>query len=540
MSRSDRDQLGKAAGLGAARATRRRFLTGVGASAALALGGTLHGIGAPVAAAQVRAGSEELFRLGVASGDPLPDGVVLWTRLVPAPFDPAGGMEPSPVTVEWQVAEDEGFTRIVRDGAATARPEYAHSVHVDVRGLRPWRHYFYRFRAAGQLSPTGRTRTAPEPSQSPDLLTLAVASCQKWDDGFYHAYRDVADRDHDLVLFLGDYIYESHVKPGGGVRGGSRPDIVDRTPMSLDEYRFRYTLHKLDPDLQSAHAASAWAVTMDDHEVEDNWAGTHSHLLETPEFLVRRANALRAYWEHMPMRTPQRPDGPDMQLYRRIGYGQLADLFVMDTRQHRSKIVADGDWVQPDDEARDPARTITGDAQEGWLLDGCETSSATWKVLAQQVVMAQLDKQPGAGELSPMSTWDGYAASRDRVLGGLVERDVDNLVVLTADIHHNFVGDLKLDFRDPDSAVIGSEFIATSITSTGDGEDQTSWGDTILGECPHLKFHNNQRGYVSCRITADEWASDYRVVDRVSSEDGTVSSRARFVIEEGVAGVSEL
>lgn len=536
---ADRTQLSRGEGLAAATATRRRFLTAVGASACLALGGTLHGVTAPVASAQPRTGAADLFQLGVASGDPLPDGVVIWTRLVQAPFEPYGGLEPTNVAVEWQVAEDEGFTTIVRDGTATARPEYAHSVHVDVRGLRPWRHYFYRFRVDGQVSPVGRTRTAPEPSQSPELLTLAVASCQKWDNGFYHAHRDLAERDHDLVLFLGDYIYESHVLPGGGVRGGSRPDLVDRTPMSLDEYRLRYTLHKLDPDLQAAHAASAWAVTMDDHEVEDNWAGSYSQKLETPEFLVRRANAFRAYWEHLPMRIAQRPEGPDMQLYRKLRYGRLAEMFILDTRQHRSRIVADGDWIEPDDEARDPDRTITGDAQEKWLLDGCGESAATWKVLAQQVVMGHLDKQPGAGQLSPMSTWDGYVASRDRVLGGLVERDVDNLVVLTADIHRNFVGDLTLDFDDPDSAVIGSEFVATSISSTGDGSDQTEWGDTILGECPSLKFHNNQRGYVSCRVTPEEWISDYRVVDKVSTEDGTVSSRAQFKIEEGVAGVFE-
>lgn len=538
MTTDGHEPFSRADGLAAARSTRRRFLTGTGASAFLALTGSLYGIAGPAASARTPSTGDDLFTLGIASGDPLPDGVVIWTRLAPEPFEAYGGMDREDVVVEWQVAEDDHFDKIIRSGEATARPAYAHSVHVDVRGLQPWRHYFYRFRVGDQISPVGRTRTAPKPSQKPEKMTLALASCQKWDDGFYAAHRDIADRDHDLVLFVGDYIYESAVKPDGGVRGGSRPGVVDREPISLDEYRFRYTLHKLDPDLQAAHAAAAWVVTMDDHEVEDNWAGPYSGSSDTAEFLVRRANALRAYWEHMPLRVAQRPDGPDMQLYRRVRYGQLADLYVMDTRQYRSKIVGDAkEWEPPNDEAADPARTITGDQQEQWLLDGCGASTATWKVLAQQVMLAHLDKQPGAGELSPMSTWDGYTASRDRVLDGLVERDVDNLVVLTGDIHHNFVSDLKQDFADVDAPVIGSEFITTSITSTGDGTDQSTWGDTILAECPHLKFHNAQRGYVSCEISGDAWTADYRVVDRVSDSGGTVSSRARFVVEEGKAGV---
>lgn len=539
MSSTTPDVLTRSEELRVAGATRRRFLTGTGASACLALTGALSGVGAPAARARVPRTSSDLFALGVASGDPLPDGVVLWTRLVPEPFEPYGGLEPVNVPVQWQVAEDEQFQRVVRSGDATARPEYAHSVHVDVRGLQPWRHYYYRFRVGTQISPVGRTRTAPAAGQTPQELKLAVASCQKWDDGFYLAHRDIAEGDHDLVLFLGDYIYESHIKANGGVRGGTRPDVVDREPLSLDEYRLRYTVHKLDPDLQAAHAASAWAVTVDDHEVEDNWAGPLSDDLETPEFLVRRANAFRAYWEHMPLRTAQRPTGPDMQLYRRLRYGKLADVFVLDTRQYRSKIAADGEWVAPNEESADPARTITGDTQEQWLLDGCGQSTATWTVLAQQVVMAHLDKQAGAGELSPMSTWDGYSASRDRILGGLVERDVRNLVVLTGDIHHNFAGDLKGDFYDPAAPVIGSEFITTSITSKGDGTDQTSWGETILGECPHLKFHNDQRGYVSCRVTPQEWLADYRVADMVTSTGGTIASRAQFVVDEGAPGVQE-
>lgn len=537
MKSTTRGSLSRRDELQAATATRRRFLTGTGASAGLALTGALSGLHTSPAEARTPSTSDNLFTLGVASGDPLPHAVVIWTRLAPQPFEPYGGLDPVNVPVQWQVSEDEQFRRIVRSGEAMARPEYAHSVHVDVQGLRPWRHYFYRFRVGSQVSPTGRTRTAPRGVQRPDAIRLAVASCQKWDDGFYLAHRDIAERDHDLVFFVGDYIYESHIKPEGGVRGGARPDVVDREPMTLDEYRFRYTVHKMDPDLQAAHASAAWVVTLDDHEVEDNWASTHSQKLETPEFMVRRANALRAYWEHMPLRTAQLPRGPEMPLYRQVRYGQLANFLVLDTRQHRSPIVADGDWVAPNEESADPARTITGDAQEQWLLARAGRSNPVWTVLVQQVVMAHLDKLAGPGELSPMSTWDGYSASRDRVLGGLTDRDVDNLVVLTGDIHQNFASDLKRDSYDPDSPVIGAEFITTSISSKGDGQDETQWGQTILGECPHLKFHNDQRGYISCLVTPEEWFADYRVAERVSTNTGTVTSRAEFVTEAGDPGV---
>lgn len=522
--------------LRAAATTRRRFLTGTGAAAWLAATGALSGVATP-ASAETAAPGAYPFTLAVASGDPLPDAVVIWTRLAPDPFVRFGGMPQANVAVQWQVAEDEHFRRIVRSGRATARPEYSHTVHVDVRGLRPWRPYFYRFRVGRHVSPVGRTRTAPSASQRPQAISLALASCQKWDDGFYTAHRDLAARDHDVVLFVGDYIYETHLQTGGGVRGGSRPDAVDQEALSLDEYRLRYTLHKLDPDLQAAHAASAWVVTWDDHEVENNWCGPYSLDLDAAEFVVRRANAMRAYWEHMPLRQAQTPQGPDMQLYRRLRYGTLADLLVLDTRQYRSNQVAKGAWVAPSDASRDPSRTITGDVQEKWILDSLGSSTARWKVLVQQVLMMPVDKVAGPEVASPMGTWEGYSASRDRVLNGLTARGVDNLVVLTGDVHNNFAGDLKADFADPSSAPIGAEFVTTSISSGGDGADQTTFHRTILAEGPHVKFANGQRGYVSCRVTDEAWTADYRVADRVETPGGTVTSRARFLVQNGIAGV---
>lgn len=531
----ERQGMDPRAGLAAASTTRRRFLSGTGAAAWLAASGTLSGIGASIAMADPVGDGTFPFTLGVAAGDPLSDSLVIWTRLAPDPLRPFGGMRPARVAVQWQVCEDENFDKVVRSGTVTAQPEFAHSVHVDVTGLQPWRHYFYRFRSQGHISPVGRARTAPAAHQQPEAITLALASCQRWDTGFYTAHRDIAAADHDVVMFVGDYIYETPINQP--VRDLARPDVVNNRALSLDEYRMRYALYKLDPDLQAAHAASAWVVTLDDHEVEDQWCGPHSLEQETSDFLVRRANAFRAYWEHMPMRIPQRPDGPRMRLHRRLRYGTLADFLVLDTRQYRSNQVAEGTWVAPSDESRDPSRTITGDEQEQWILSTLADTPATWKVLVQQVLMMPVDKLAGPEVASPMGTWEGYSASRDRVLGGLVERGVDDLVVLTGDVHNHFAGDLTRDFADPDAAPIGTEFVTTSISSGGDGADQSAFHRTILSESPHVRFGNGQRGYLSCRVTPTEWTSDFRVADRVETPGGTMTRRARFVVESGTAGV---
>ncbi|GAA2809987.1 alkaline phosphatase D family protein [Kribbella solani] len=516
---------------------RRSFLTATGAAAALALTGNLPDL-ADAAGIPHRTGKRPLFTLGVASGDPLPDAVVIWTRLVPGPLEPFGGMDDRAVAVQWEVAEDETFRRVVRRGTAQARPEYAHTVHVDVRGLRPWRHYFYRFRAAGQISPVGRTRTAPAPADEP-AMTMAVASCQAFYDGFYTAYQDVARRDHDVVLFLGDYIYEVGVGPTAGVRNQEVPVDFAGEIFTLDEYRARYALHKTDPDLQAAHAAAPWIVTLDDHEVEGNWAGYVSEDgLPYDEFLVRRANGFRAYWEHMPLRLDQCPDGPSIRLHRHLRYGRTADLSVLDTRQFRDDQTSTGGWLPPDEVSADPARTITGDAQERWLLDTLGRSTSRWNVVAQQVAMAQLDRKTGPELELPMDTWNGYTASRDRVLSGVRDRGVRNFVVLTGDLHRSVASDLRVNFADPSAPVIGSEFVTTSISSGKDGVDVDSTGRALLAENPHVKFQNVQRGYLSCRLDRTQWTSEFRIVDRVTTPGGTASTRATLVVENNRPGLA--
>ncbi|MVA74602.1 twin-arginine translocation signal domain-containing protein [Auraticoccus sp. F435] len=524
-------------GLVAAQATRRRFLTATGAAAALALTGELAGVRPAEALAPGSLGSAELFTLGVASGDPLPDAVVIWTRLAPEPTSPTGGMPARPVPVQWEVAEDERFRRVVRRGSARAVPESAHTVHVDVQGLRPRRHYWYRFRVGSQLSPVGRTRTAPAPGEAVAELSLAVASCQAIWEGWFTAYADMARRDHDAVLFLGDYIYEF------GIDRGVRPDSAavenTRQTVTLDEYRHRYAQYKLDPDLQAAHAAAPWIVTLDDHEVVDNWADEAHPSAPAAQFLVRRANGFRAYWEHMPLRLAQAPQGPDMQLYRRLRFGSLAEVNVLDTRQYRSDQAMGDGSKPPNPESQDPRRTLTGDRQEQWLLDGMAGSGTTWNVIGQQNALARLDTVAGPDVAVPMDTWDGYEGSRRRVLGGIAERGVDNVVSLGGDLHRSVASDLRLDFSDPSSPVMASEFVGTSIASGLDGQDLDPGGAVLLAENPHIRYCNFQRGYTSCTITPRTWKADYRVVDRVTVPDGEVSTRTTLVVEAGRPGIQE-
>src|SRR5829696_1759568 len=362
---------------------RRGFLTLAGGGAAtLALADAL----APAAALaadgrRARAAARATrvppgpFTLGVASGDPLPDGVVLWTRLAPTPLDPGGGMPDAPVPVAYEVAADERFRRIVRRGSALARPAGAHTVHADVRGLRPGATYWYRFRAGGELSPTGRARTAPAAGARVRRARFATASCQNYQDGYYTAHQALAGEDLDFVVFLGDYIYEGRPNPAA-LR--SHDGVAE--PLTLDEYRSRHALYRSDPDLQAAHAAFPWVVTLDDHEVDNNWADDipQDPGLQSPEaFRARRIAAFQAYWEHMPLRRAQAPRGPDMTLYRRLGWGDLLQLDVLDTRQYRSD--------QPTSlaGAEDPASTMLGAEQEAWLDRGLAGSSARWNALAQ-------------------------------------------------------------------------------------------------------------------------------------------------------------
>ncbi|MBF8194514.1 alkaline phosphatase D family protein [Nonomuraea sp. K274] len=468
------------------------------------------------------------FTLGVSSGDPRQDGVVLWTRLATEPLadDGMGGMPSVPVPVRWEVAEDDGMRRVVRKGVFTARPELSHAVHVEVNGLRPGREYWYRFTVGDETSRTGRTKTAPDPRWATEV-SFAYASCQAWDAGFYTAYRDMAAQDLDLIGHLGDYIYENAIGATGGQRRTPLSAAHNAPTMTLSQYRLRYALVNTDPDLQAARAVAPWFFAVDDHDVEDNWGSDRSPMGGPPEnFLRRRAAAFRAYFENQPLRPSTLPTGPDMSLYQSIGYGRLATFHVLDERQFRSPANVTA--------RLDPSRSMLGERQASWLLDSMGRSRSEWNIMANQVMMFQLDRltDPGLQQLNP-DTWDGYAAERDRLWAGITRRKVANPVVITGDAHVNCAAELKADFADPESPAVGVEFLGTSITSGGDGTDTSAGGQEWLAANPHLKFFNNQRGYIRCRVAKDTMRADYVVVDKVTTPGGTASVRKSFVVESG-------
>jgi len=483
------------------------------------------------------------FTLGVASGDPLPDGFVIWTRLAPDALadDGLGGMPSRRHEVRWQVAGDPRFRRIVGSGSVTAGPESAHAVHVELDGLRAGREYWYRFRVGQWLSPVGRAVTAPAHDAMPSSLTMAFASCSQFEHGWFTAYRRLAEDRPDLVLHLGDYQYEyradTYVAPGGNVRDHRGPETE-----SLAGYRQRHAQYKSDPDLQAAHAAAPWLVVWDDHEVDNNWADEvhEKPHLPQPDFLDRRAAAFRAFYENMPLRRSSVPDGIDMQLYRRIRWGQLAGFHMLDTRQYRDD-QACGDGYQDCADAADPARTLTGAEQERWLLDGFRTSTQRWDLLGQQVFFSRRDAD-ASEEVTrvSMDAWDGYQASRRRVTQGWVEAGVRNPVVLTGDVHAHWASDITADFDDPDAPVVGSELVCSSITSGGDGYDDPDGAHPWAAQNPNLTFWTNLRGYVRTTITPDELRADFRCVPRVSTEGAEAFTRASFVIEDRVRGMNQV
>ncbi len=476
------------------------------------------------------------FTLGVASGDPTADGAVLWTRLAPEPLT-GGGMTPAPVEVLWEVAADERMQQVVRRGKAIARHESAHAVHVEVNGLRENRPYWYRFRVGDELSPTGRTKTLPSPGAAADRMRFAFASCQHFEFGYFTAYEHMAAEDLDLVFHLGDYIYEASRRPDQGVPR----QHVDGEVFTLEQYRTRHAQYRTDPGLQAAHAAFPWVVTWDDHDVSNNYAGAISNRNDPVDaFLKRRAAAYQAYYEHMPLRRTAGPHGPWARLYRRFSYGNLADCFVLDTRQYRTDQPCGDGVAYLCDGAFDPKATMMGAEQRKWLMAGLDRSRARWNVIPQQVMMAGVDFAPGSDRKFSMDQWSGYQVERKRFLQFLADRRPRNPIVLTGDIHNHWVNDLKVDFDDPKSPVVGTEFVGSSITSGGDGDDISENMRPVVAENPFVKFFNSQRGYVSCEIAPTRMRAEFRVLDYVSRPGAPRRTRAEFVVEDGRCGAQRV
>ncbi|SCG76960.1 alkaline phosphatase D family protein [Micromonospora inositola] len=494
--------------------SRRRFLAIAGGTAGMV---AVSQLVAELPAAYADELDPAPFALGVASGEPDHESVVLWTRLVRDPLNAAdGGMPPDPVQVQWEVARDPQFRQLVRSAEVTAAPNSAHTLHVLVGDLAPGRWYWYRFRADGVYSRTGRTRTMPPPGDTTDHMRFAFVSCQSWVGGPFPAYRDLAEQDLDFVIHLGDYIYET-------------------TNGSLTEFRRLHALYKTSPDLRAAHARFPFILTWDDHEVQNNYAGPiPPNPADGRPFLERRANGYQAYYEHLPLRPEQRPSGPDMLMYRRLNFGRLAQFSVLDTRQYRSDQALGDGRKEPTGEVFDPTRTMTGPEQESWLLDGLLRSKARWNVVAQQTIMAAFDYDLGPGQIVNLDQWDGYPPARSRILDFIATHQVPNPVVLSGDWHTHWVNDLKTDFADPGSKTIATEFVGTSI-SFGAGWDADVRAG--LAANPHVKFYNGgYRGYVICDVTEKRWRADLRIVLSARDAASPAYTIAAFEVRDGVPG----
>ncbi|MFD6333894.1 alkaline phosphatase D family protein [Streptomyces niveus] len=527
----------------ARRIDRRQFVTRTGAAAVLAFAAHLPTAGA---ASARRLNPSDItknpFTLGVASGDPLPETALLWTRLAPEPYAADSGLPAERVEVEWEVAHDERFAQVVKSGTATAHPEYHHSVRVEVAGLTSDRVYHYRFRAGTWISPAGRTRTAPAAGSAPSRLRFATLSCQAYYHGYFTAYEHLAAEDLDVVVHLGDYLYEYAVAADGGSRkytDRKLPAHYNKETITLEDYRLRYGLYKSDPDLMAAHAAHPFVVTWDDHETENNYAdSTPENDVPPEEFLLRRAAAYRAYWENQPLRAPQQPNGPDMRLYRRLTFGRLAQFDILDTRQYRSNQVQGANWQVPGAESKDPKRTMTGATQERWLIDGWKSSAATWNLLAQQVTFSQRRDRPGSGFKLSMDAWDGYTASRGRVLDGAKTAGIDNLMVLTGDVHVGYGFDLKENFDDPKSRIVGTEIATTSVSSGMDGAEKPSNWTNLTSANPHMRYYNGRRGYTTFALTPDRATVTFNTLTAVTKPGSALTRAASFVTEAGKPGLN--
>ncbi|MBL8473382.1 MAG: alkaline phosphatase D family protein [Rhodocyclaceae bacterium] len=482
------------------------------------------------------------FALGVASGSPRADGVVLWTRLV-APGAELGQLLPhGPLAVGWEVAADKSFDRIIASGNAVAVPELAHSVHVELRGLAPDRWYWYRFRCGSAQSSSGRTRTLPAADSRPERLRFAFASCQNYERGHYGAYRHMARENLDLVVFLGDYIYEYGIH-AGEARAHTRGECF-----SLDDYRARYALYRSDPALAAMHAEVPWLFTWDDHEVANDYANDRAKDL-TQDFIARRAAAYQAYYEHQPLAATALIDGAGsgrLRIYDRYDWGRLARISMLDCRQYRNHQACQspergGSGVVDEaacPERLDAARSMLGAEQEAWLEAQLKASPAGWNFIAQSTLMAQSENGKGTERRYWTDAWDGYPAARHRLLGALVEHKVRNPVVLGGDIHATWVTDLKLDFDDPKAAVVATEFCGTSITSTGWSQSKT---DAVASRNPHVKWaRSDRRGYTLVDLDAERARVYCRAVDSTATPNPAIETLAAFEVVSGTPGARRI
>ena len=507
---------------------RRRFLSG----AALATGSLLIA-GCDGTRSRPEGGyTDDPFSLGVASGDPTSNGIVLWTRIAPHPLDPVDPASP-PVSVGWEISEDPRFRRIVQSGARPASAQSAFSVHVEVDGLLPGREYFYRFFVGGAVSPTGRTKTAPLIGAPLDSMRFAVAACQSYTHGFYGAHRDMAAAAPDVVFHVGDYIYEGPwTMP---VRRAPAPIAI-----TLEDYRAFHAAAKLDPHLQAAHGAAPWLTVWDDHEVVNDYRGDHPTFGSTKEaHVARRRAAYQAYYEHMPLRRRARPIDGAMQIYQRSVFGDLAQFDLLDTRQYRSDHPCRGPngetpyWVACD--AGDPARTILGTRQENWLARGYGITGAKWNFLVQSTQLTPFNRTDEEGViLSSSDRWDAYPAARSRLFDMIKEKGAANPTLIGGDIHA-FLANTLLDA--PEGTPVANELVTAAISSGGGGDEryQAETSQYASRNRPFF-FENRVNGYLLCTLTPKTLTAETRVVASVLDPNAESTTLKSIIFADGELG----
>lgn len=516
--------------------TRRQIISGLSALS-LSACATASSPGKLSLAAPSLKGLDYLFPLGVASGDPVSDGFVLWTRLAPMPMAEDGGLS-APVNVTWQVAEDENFARVIKSGQTVAHKNWAHSVHVEVQGLLPLRQYFYRFIANGQNSPTGRAKTAPMFGAPVDSLRFGIASCQHYEQGFFNAYKDMIAQDPDLIVHLGDYIYESSWGPQ--VRRQATTEAI-----SLTDYRRLHAQYKTDPALQAAHAHAPWLFIWDDHEVVNDYADLNDeNYMPVEQMRARRAAAYKAYYEHMPVRLRSRPQGEHMRLHDYFYYGNLMTMALTDGRQYRD----DQACQTPEDggaqmvncpELNDPSRSMFGKKQESWLMPSFLRSGATWEVLAQPTLFSRLYQKDRDGNPASWSDgWDGYKPTRDMIIQAAEQRRPKNFISIGGDMHSWWQADLKTDYSDPSSQTVGTEFVTTSVTAHSYAYSRFS---RMLPDNPHIHFFDDRkRGYSLVNVSPQNWTFEMREMSSVYDPQAKGETRKKYVVESGTQGAIEI
>ena len=474
------------------------------------------------------------FSLGIASGQPRPDSVVLWTRLLPSAATEPSWDADAAYPVRYEIFGDEALRQSLRHGDLTAGPSHGHSVRVVVDGLAPGRNYWYRFTCGDAVSAVGRTRTAPAANAEVGRMRFALASCQHWEQGFFAAHREIAQRDLDFVMFVGDYIYE-----------GSSPAYTVRqhgswTPHTLQQYRARHALYKSDADLQAAHAAHPWIVTLDDHEVVNDYAADRDPAYTDPaRFLQRRAAAYRAYFEHMPIAVP--PQGAYMQIHDRFAWGRLADIWTLDARQHRSHHACpdpqrdNGRSLTGCAELEDASRTMLGAEQEQWLAAGLAGATRRWKLIGQQTQMSATGIDTPEGRSVWTDGWDGYPAARRRLLQGVAEAGVRNVVMLGGDVHRHAAANLRVAPNDAASPIVATEFVGGSVTSRG--ASQAAMARMRRSNPDVLHARGDERGWALLDVRADALQCEFRSTAHPVTADAAFSRQAAFTVLAERAGI---